>query len=186
MAKEGTPTTLATRELDKAKVAWTGHTFPYEEKGGTRHSSAMLGVDEHAVIKTLVFEDEDKRPLVVLMHGDCTVSTKELARLLGKKRIEPCAPEVAERHTGYQVGGTSPFGLKAAAGARRGLDLRPADDLHQRWQARLPRVDDAGRARARARAGARRRRQRQGRRRAQVASARRDLQRAAPRTKEQP
>lgn len=112
MAKEGTPTTLATRELDKAKVAWTGHTFPYEEKGGTRHSSAMLGVDEHAVIKTLVFEDEDKRPLVVLMHGDCTVSTKELARLLGKKRIEPCAPEVAERHTGYQVGGTSPFGLR--------------------------------------------------------------------------
>lgn len=112
MAREGTPTTPATRELDKAKVAWTGHTFPYEEKGGTRHSSAMLGVDEHAVIKTLVFEDEDKRPLVVLMHGDCTVSTKELARQLGKKRIEPCAPEVAERHTGYQVGGTSPFGLR--------------------------------------------------------------------------
>ena len=112
MAKEGFPTTLATRELDKAKVAWAGHAFPYEEKGGTRHSSAQLGVDEHAVIKTLVFEDEDKRPLIVLMHGDCTVSTKELARQLGKKRIEPCAPEVAERHTGYKVGGTSPFGLK--------------------------------------------------------------------------
>lgn len=112
MAKEGSPTTLATRALDRATVTWAGHSFPYEEKGGTRHSSAMLGVDEHAVIKTLVFEDEDKRPLIVLMHGDRTVSTKELARQLGNKRIEACAPEVAERHTGYQVGGTSPFGLR--------------------------------------------------------------------------
>lgn len=112
MARQGFPTTLATRELDGAKVAWEGHVFTYEEKGGTRNSSAQLGVDEHVVIKTLVFEDEDKRPLVVLMHGDCTVSTKELARQLGKRRIDPCAPEVAERHTGYQVGGTSPFGLK--------------------------------------------------------------------------
>ena len=112
MAREGLPTTLATRELDKAKVSWTGHVFTYEEKGGTRHSSTQLGVDEHAVIKTLVCEDEDRKPLVVLMHGDCTVSVKELARQLGKRSIAPCAPEVAEKHTGYQVGGTSPFGLK--------------------------------------------------------------------------
>ncbi len=112
MAKEVFPTTLATRALDAAKVDYTCHLFTYEEKGGTRHSSTQLGVDEHIVIKTLLFEDEDKKPLVVLMHGDCTVSTKELARQLGKKKIEPCSPEVAERHTGYQVGGTSPFGLR--------------------------------------------------------------------------
>ena len=114
MAREGFPTTLATRELDKAKVSWTGHVFTYEEKGGTRHSSTQLGVDEHAVIKTLVFEDEDRKPLVVLMHGDCTVSVKELARQLGKRSIAPCAPEVAEKHTGYRVGGTSPFGTRKA------------------------------------------------------------------------
>jgi len=112
MAKDALPTTMATRALDKAKVAYEGHLFEYEEKGGTRHSSQALGVDEHSVIKTLVFEDDDKRPLIVLMHGDCTVSTKELARQLGVKRIEPCTPEVAERHTGYQVGGTSPFGTR--------------------------------------------------------------------------
>lgn len=112
MAKEKPPTTAATRVLDAAKVAYEPHLFTYEEKGGTRHSSSELGVDEHHVIKTLVFEDETKAPLVVLMHGDMTVSVKELARQLGKKTITPCSPETAERHTGYQVGGTSPFGLK--------------------------------------------------------------------------
>jgi Cys-tRNA(Pro) deacylase len=75
-------------------------------------SSEKLGVDEHAVVKTLVMEDEERKPLVVLMHGDRDVSTKNLARQLGKKRVEPCKPEVAERHSGYQVGGTSPFGLR--------------------------------------------------------------------------
>ncbi|MFO0749991.1 MAG: Cys-tRNA(Pro) deacylase [Myxococcota bacterium] len=113
MAKpDRAPTTSATRVLDAAKVVYQPHLFEYEEKGGTRHSSAQLGVDEHIVVKTLVFEDEAKAPLVVLMHGDKTVSVKELARQLGKKTISPTSPDTAERHTGYQVGGTSPFGLK--------------------------------------------------------------------------
>lgn len=106
------PMTLAIRDLNRLAVSWTGHTFAYVDKGGTKHSSSQLGVDEHAVIKTLVFEDEHKAPLIVLMHGDRSVSTKGLARHLGKKLIAPCKPEVAERHTGYKVGGTSPFGLK--------------------------------------------------------------------------
>jgi Cys-tRNA(Pro) deacylase len=98
--------------LKKSAVAYTEHPYDYEEKGGTRVSSEKLGVDEHAVVKTLVMEDEDKKPLVVLMHGDRDVSTKNLARQIGKKRVEPCKPDVAERHSGYQVGGTSPFGLR--------------------------------------------------------------------------
>ena len=106
------PTTAATRFLAEHKVTWQGHVFPYVDKGGTKHSSAQLGVPEHAVIKTLVFEDENKRPLIVLMHGDKMVSTKALARLLGAKSIAPCKPETAEKHTGYKVGGTSPFGTK--------------------------------------------------------------------------
>lgn len=108
------PKTMATRALDNAKASYTGHVFEYVERGGTRHSSQVLGVDEHHVIKTLLFEDEHKQPLVVLMHGDCKVSTKELARQLNTKTIQPCEPTTAERHTGYQVGGTSPFGLKKA------------------------------------------------------------------------
>ena len=114
MATTPHPTTLATRALDAAKVAYVPHVFAYEEKGGTRHSATTLGVDEHAVIKTLIMEDEGGHPLCVLMHGDCSVSTKNLARQLGKKAIQPCRPDVAERHTGYQVGGTSPFGLRKA------------------------------------------------------------------------
>lgn len=104
--------TPATALLKKNKVAFTEHPYEYEERGGTRVSSEKLGVPEHEVVKTLVMQDEDKRPLVVLMHGDREVSTKNLARQIGKKRIEPCKPEVAERHSGYQVGGTSPFGLR--------------------------------------------------------------------------
>jgi Cys-tRNA(Pro) deacylase len=104
--------TPATAFLKKHGVAFTEHTYDYEERGGTRVSSEKLGVPEHEVIKTLVMEDEDKRPLVVLMHGDREVSTKNLARQTGKKRVEPCKPDVAERHSGYQVGGTSPFGLR--------------------------------------------------------------------------
>ncbi|HHH28750.1 MAG TPA: aminoacyl-tRNA deacylase [Polyangiaceae bacterium] len=104
--------TAALRALRKAKVAFEEHRYRYEDKGGTAASSAALGVDEHVVIKTLVFETEAKAPLIVLMHGDRTVSTKQLARHLGVKTTRPCAPDVAERHTGYRVGGTSPFGMK--------------------------------------------------------------------------
>lgn len=104
--------TPATAFLKKNSVAYTEHPYEYEAQGGTRVSSEKLGVDEHAVVKTLVMEDEEKKPLVVLMHGDRDVSTKNLARQIGKKRVEPCKPEIAERHSGYQVGGTSPFGLR--------------------------------------------------------------------------
>jgi len=106
------PATPAIHFLRKHGVAFTEHPYRYEEHGGTRVSSRELGVDEHAVVKTLVMEDEAKRPLVVLMHGDREVSTKQLARQTGHKTIEPCAPAVAERHTGYAVGGTSPFGTR--------------------------------------------------------------------------
>lgn len=104
--------TPATAFLKAHGVAFTEHPYEYEERGGTAVSSAKLGVPEHSVIKTLVMEDDEKRPLLVLMHGDKEVSLKNLARQLGKKRVEPCAPEVAQRHSGYQVGGTSPFGLR--------------------------------------------------------------------------
>jgi Cys-tRNA(Pro) deacylase len=104
--------TPATAFLKKNKVVFTEHPYEYEERGGTRVSSEKLGVPEHSVVKTLVMEDEDKKPLVVLMHGDREVSTKNLARQIGRKRVEPCRPEIAERHSGYQVGGTSPFGLR--------------------------------------------------------------------------
>lgn len=106
--------TPATAFLKKHGVAFTEHAYVYEAHGGTRASSEKLGVDEHHVVKTLVMEDESKKPLVVLMHGDREVSTKNLARQTARKRIEPCKPEVAERHSGYQVGGTSPFGLRKA------------------------------------------------------------------------
>lgn len=106
--------TRATTFLRARKVEFTTHPYEYEEGGGTRVSSAKLGVDEHQVVKTLVFEDEAGAPLLVLMHGDKTVSTKALARQLGVKSVQPCKPEVAQRHTGYQVGGTSPFGTKKA------------------------------------------------------------------------
>jgi Cys-tRNA(Pro) deacylase len=106
------PVTPAVRALKAAGIAYTEHLYRYEERGGTRVSARELGVDEHAVVKTLVLEDESKAPLIVLMHGDLEVSTKNLARLLGRKSIVPCRPEVAEKHTGYKVGGTSPFGTR--------------------------------------------------------------------------
>ncbi|MBE9609828.1 aminoacyl-tRNA deacylase [Chitinilyticum piscinae] len=108
------PVTAAVRVLRAAGVEFGQHLYEYEEKGGTAVSSRELGVDEHAVIKTLVMEDERRQPLLVLMHGDCEVSTKNLARLLGVKTIVPCSPEVAGRHSGYMVGGTSPFGVRRA------------------------------------------------------------------------
>ena len=108
------PETPATRFLKSHRIAFSNHLYAYEEHGGTRTSARELNVDEHAVVKTLVFEDENAKPLIVLMHGDCKVSTRELARQIGCKKIEPCKPEVANRHTGYLVGGTSPFGTKKA------------------------------------------------------------------------
>jgi len=104
--------TRATACLKSLGIEYTEHVYEYVEHGGTAVSSDSLGVPEHEVVKTLVMEDEARRPLIVLMHGDRKVSTKELARQAGRKRIEPCRPEVAQRHSGYQVGGTSPFGLR--------------------------------------------------------------------------
>ena len=112
MAKNKLPVTPATRLLKQAKVDYTPHLYAYEERGGTKVSARELGVDEHAVIKTLVMEDEKKQPLIILMHGDMEVSTKELARELAVKSIIPCTPETAFKHTGYQVGGTSPFATR--------------------------------------------------------------------------
>ena len=138
--------TAAVRVLREHGVEFTHHPYAYEERGGTAVSARELGVSEHAVIKTLVMEDDRGTPLVVLMHGDREVSTKNLARLVGAKSIAPCAPSVADRHSGYQVGGTSPFGTRRAMpvymersivelpyayvnGGRRGylLGMRPID-----------------------------------------------------------
>ena len=106
--------TPAVRFLRASKVSFTEHPYRYEERGGTAVSSRELGVDEHTVIKTLVMEDEDKQPLVVLMHGDRDVSTKSLARQIGSKSVSPCDPDIAQKHSGYLVGGTSPFGTRKA------------------------------------------------------------------------
>ncbi len=106
------PATPAVHFLRQHGVAFTEHEYRYEERGGTAVSSRELGVDEHVVIKTLVMEDERKQPLIVLMHGDREVSTKNLARQIGAKTVTPCSPEVAQKHTGYLVGGTSPFGTR--------------------------------------------------------------------------
>ena len=106
--------TPAVHFLRKHGVAFGEHQYRYEEHGGTRVSSRELGVDEHAVIKTLVMQDEAKQPLLVLMHGDREVSTRQLARQIGCKTVEPCAPAVAQKHTGYMVGGTSPFATRKA------------------------------------------------------------------------
>jgi Cys-tRNA(Pro) deacylase len=146
MAKERYPVTAAVRVLREHGVEFTNHPYTYEERGGTAASARELGVLEHAVIKTLVMEDDRGAPLVVLMHGDREVSTKNLARLIGAKSVAPCSPAVADRHSGYQVGGTSPFGTRRAMpvymeksiaelpyvyinGGRRGylVGLRPAD-----------------------------------------------------------
>ena len=108
------PVTMAIRVLRQHRVEFTPHLYVWEARGGTAASAQHLGVDEHAVVKTLIFEDETRKPLCILMHGDREVSAKNLARQLSHKSVAPCAPEVADRHSGYQVGGTSPFGLKRA------------------------------------------------------------------------
>lgn len=112
MAKEKEPVTTAIRALRAAKVPFTGYLYEYEEHGGTHRAAQELGFDEHAVVKTLIMENENKKPLIILMHGDLEVSTKELARQLKMKTVAPCTPETANKHSGYLVGGTSPFGTK--------------------------------------------------------------------------
>ncbi len=112
MAKTDYPVTPAIRALREKNIAFTSHLYDYKEHGGTRHSALSLGVDEHAVIKTIVMETDRRDPLIVLMHGDCAISAKELARQMGVKAISPCDPAVAQKHTGYMVGGTSPFGTR--------------------------------------------------------------------------
>lgn len=106
--------TPATKFLRAHRISFTEHVYAYEEHGGTAVSARELGVDEHRVVKTLVMQDEHREPLIVLMHGDRTVSTRNLARQAGLKSVEPCRPEVAQRHSGYLVGGTSPFGTRKA------------------------------------------------------------------------
>jgi Cys-tRNA(Pro) deacylase len=112
MGRDKTPVTAAVRQLRAERVEFVDHTYTYEEKGGTSVSARELGVEEHCVIKTLVLEDEHKNPLIVLMHGDMQVSTRELARAIGVKQVSPCSPDTARRHSGYLVGGTSPFGMR--------------------------------------------------------------------------
>jgi len=106
--------TPATAFLKRAGIAYTEHLYDYVERGGTAESARQLGVPEHEVVKTLVMQDEAARPLIVLMHGDCQVGLKALAREIGCKKVEPCTPEAAQRASGYQVGGTSPFGTRKA------------------------------------------------------------------------
>ena len=110
--KEHVSETPATASLREHDVPFSEHVYDYVEHGGTSESSRQLGVDEHRVVKTLVMQDEDAKPLLILMHGDREVSLKNLARQIGAKRVEPCTPDMAERHSGYQVGGTSPFGTR--------------------------------------------------------------------------
>jgi len=108
------PSTAATRLLRQERIAYTEHLYRYEDHGGTGVPARELGVDEHAVIKTLIMEDETGSPLVVLMHGDREVSTKALARQIGARAVQICKPEIAQKHSGYLVGGTSPFGTRKA------------------------------------------------------------------------
>jgi Cys-tRNA(Pro) deacylase len=107
------PVTPAIRVLRDEAVTFEPHLYDYVERGGTRHSAEALGVDEHAVVKTLVMETDERRAFIVLMHGDCEVSTKQLARFLGVKSVQPCEPATAQKHTGYMIGGTSPFGTRS-------------------------------------------------------------------------
>lgn len=128
--KKKPPVTAASRSLKSAKVDFLDHLYEYEEKGGTAVSSRALGVEEHQVVKTLVFQDDQARPLIVLMHGDLQVSAKELARVSGARSAEPCRPEVAEKHTGYRVGGTSPFGLRRPIPIYAQASIRELDRIY--------------------------------------------------------
>ncbi len=110
--KKKEPVTQAVRALRAAGIPFVGHPYDYLDGGGTAHSARELGVDEHGVVKTLIMEDETGKPLIMLQHGDREVATGLLARALGVKRVQPCDPKTADRHSGYQVGGTSPFGTR--------------------------------------------------------------------------
>ena len=110
--REHAPETPATSFLRQHNVSFAEHLYDYVERGGTAESAKQLGVDEHAVVKTLVMQDQGAKPLLILMHGDRQVNLKNFARQIGVKKVEPCKPEVAQRHTGYQIGGTSPFGTR--------------------------------------------------------------------------
>ncbi len=112
MARDRSSVTPAIRVLRAAGISYTEHPYAYEERGGTAVSARELGVAEHAVVKTLVMEDDHRTPMIVLMHGDRQVSTRELARTIGVRSVSPCTPEDAHRYTGYVVGGTSPFGTR--------------------------------------------------------------------------
>ena len=114
MKKSHVSETPATQMLKRAAITFSEHPYDYVDHGGTAESARQIGVPEHEVVKTLVMQDDKAQPLIVLMHGDCQVSTKNLARAIGAKSIEPCAPDVAQRHSGYLVGGTSPFGTRKA------------------------------------------------------------------------
>jgi Cys-tRNA(Pro) deacylase len=146
MTRPDYPITQAIRMLREKKIAFTPHLYPFEEHGGTRHVSEYFLIPEHQAIKTLIMEPDDKKPLIVLMHGDCEVSVKQLARELGVKRVSPCEENDAQRFTGYLVGGISPFGTRAGLpvyaqstifaldrifinGGKRGfmVEMRPAD-----------------------------------------------------------
>jgi Cys-tRNA(Pro) deacylase len=129
LAKADYPITPAIRTLREKGAQFTPHLYAYEEHGGTRHSAEALNVPEHRVIKTIVMETDARSPLIVLMHGDMEVSTKQLARLLGVKQVQPCSPETAQKHTGYMVGGTSPFGT------RKGLPVYAESSIFE-----LPRI----------------------------------------------
>lgn len=124
------PVTAAVRALRAAKVDFSDHLYEYEEKGGTAVSSRELGVGEHEVIKTLVFCDDKGKPIIVLMHGDLQVSARELARVARVRSAEPCRPEVAEKHTGYRVGGTSPFGLRKPIPIYAEASIRELDRIY--------------------------------------------------------
>jgi Cys-tRNA(Pro) deacylase len=112
MSKINYPVTSAVRVLRAKKIAFEPHIYDYKERGGTAHSAAELGVEEHVVVKTLVMQTDAREPLLVLMHGNCEVSTKELARVIGVRSVAPCDSETAQKHTGYLVGGTSPLGTR--------------------------------------------------------------------------
>lgn len=130
MPKTTYPVTNAIRALRAAGVPFQPYLYDYVERGGTKASAQALGVDEHLVVKTLVLEDDKKQPLIALMHGDLEVSLKNLARHLGAKTITPCSPQVADRHSGYQVGGTSPFGTKRRMPVYAQASIAELDEMY--------------------------------------------------------
>ena len=132
MSTPDIPVTTAIRALRAAQVPFVPHFYAYQEHGGTGVAAGALGVDEHAVIKTLVMQTETRMPLIILMHGDREVSTKQLARALGVKNVDPCDPVVVTRHTGYQVGGVSPFGTrgKLPVYVEEGIMFLPLQSRH--------------------------------------------------------